>query len=118
MLNPYKSNGLSHPNQLDKSILDFRHVECFFIIIHFQLKFDKAFSKNSEDPYRTPYFAASDQDLHYWICSITKTFGLYVKLLDISMAYFLLFYNKIYTTLTNFSTKYLTMCMVYYMQVV
>ena len=76
MLNPYKSNGLPQSNQLDKSILDFRHVECFFF--HFQLKFDKAFSKNIEDPYWTPSFAASDQDLHYRICSITMTFGLYV----------------------------------------
>ena len=71
------------------------------------------FSKNIEDPYWTPSFAASDQDLHYRICSITMTFGLYVKLLNISMAYFLQFYNKVYTTLTNFSTKQLTICKVY-----
>ena len=60
--NPYMTNGLFRPYQLDESVFNFRGVWCIFsVLFYFWKKFMLA---NSGDPDQTVRSVASDLGLH------------------------------------------------------
>ena len=57
IVNPYVTNGLSHPYHLDESTFIFRNIRSnFSFLFHFSMKFIKA---NRIAPDGMPHFAAS-----------------------------------------------------------
>ena len=70
IINPYVTNGLSHPYHMDESISIFRGVSSIFsFLFHFSMKF---LSANRIAPDGTLHFAASHLGLFRFLMSHKK----------------------------------------------